>query len=59
MKNKAFFGGQGFAKYAKDNNWQIIGVLNNDMIGNIEGVDGVVDNRTFRIFSEPVTTDEN
>ena len=23
------------------------------MIGNIEGVDGVIDNRTFRIFSEP------
>ena len=23
------------------------------MIGNIEGVDGVIDNLTFRIFSEP------
>ena len=23
------------------------------MIGNIEGVDGVIDNRSFRIFSEP------
>lgn len=57
-EEQGLFGGQGFAKYAKDNNWQIISVLNNDMIGNIEGVDGVIDNRTFRIFSEPITTDE-
>ena len=28
------------------------------MIGNIEGVDGVIDNRTFRIFSEPTPPTE-
>jgi hypothetical protein len=28
------------------------------MIGNIEGVDGVIDNRSFRIFSEPVPANE-
>ncbi len=58
-EEQGLFGGQGMAKYAKDNDWEIIGVLNNDMIGNIEGVDGVIDNRTFRIFSEPITTDES
>ncbi|WP_460219628.1 M28 family metallopeptidase [Psychroserpens sp. MEBiC05023] len=57
-EEQGLFGGQGLAKYAKDNNWDIIGVLNNDMIGNITGVDGVIDNRSFRIFSEPITTDE-
>ncbi|MDC1505225.1 M28 family metallopeptidase [Winogradskyella sp.] len=57
-EEQGLFGGQGLAKYAKDNNWDIIGVLNNDMIGNISGVDGVIDNRTFRIFSEAITTDE-
>jgi Zn-dependent M28 family amino/carboxypeptidase len=57
-EEQGLFGGQGFAKYAQDNNWDIIGVLNNDMIGNIKGVDGVIDNRTFRIFSEPTTTSE-
>ena len=57
-EEQGLFGGQGMAKYAKENNWEIIGVLNNDMIGNITGVDGVIDNRTFRIFSEPITTDE-
>ena len=57
-EEQGLFGGQGLAKYAKENKWDIIGVLNNDMIGNISGVDGVIDNRTFRIFSEAVTTDE-
>lgn len=57
-EEQGLFGGQGLAKYAKDNTWDIIGVLNNDMIGNISGVDGVIDNRTFRIFSEPITTAE-
>lgn len=52
-EEQGLFGGKGFAEYAKKNNWEIIGVFNNDMIGNIEGVDGVIDNRSFRIFSEP------
>ncbi|WP_430466409.1 M28 family peptidase [Winogradskyella ouciana] len=57
-EEQGLFGGQGMARYAQENNWDIIGVLNNDMIGNIEGVDGVIDNRAFRIFSEPITTAE-
>ncbi len=57
-EEQGLFGGAGLAKYAKEKNWKIIGVLNNDMIGNIKGVDGVIDNRTFRIFSEPVPPTE-
>jgi Zn-dependent M28 family amino/carboxypeptidase len=57
-EEQGLFGGKGFAAYAKKNNWEIIGVLNNDMIGNIEGVNGVIDNRTFRIFSEPTSVTE-
>lgn len=53
-EEQGLFGGKALADSAKVNDWDIIGVLNNDMIGNIEGVDGVIDNRTFRIFSEPV-----
>ncbi|WP_299185359.1 M28 family peptidase [uncultured Aquimarina sp.] len=52
-EEQGLFGGKGLANYAKTKNWEIIGVMNNDMIGNIKGVDGVIDNRTFRIFSEP------
>lgn len=57
-EEQGLFGGKGFAEFAKKNNWDIIGVLNNDMIGNIEGNDGVIDNRTFRIFSEPTPITE-
>ena len=57
-EEQGLFGGAGLAAYAKENNWDIIGIYNNDMIGNITGVDGVIDNRTFRIFSEPVPPTE-
>lgn len=57
-EEQGLFGGKGFAAYCQKNNFDIIGVLNNDMIGNIEGVDGVIDNRTFRIFSEPTPANE-
>jgi len=57
-EEQGLFGGTGLARYAKEKGWNILGVLNNDMIGNIEGVNGVIDNRSFRIFSEPVSTTE-
>jgi len=57
-EEQGLFGGKGLAKHAKEKGWEIIGVLNNDMIGNITGVDGVIDNRSFRIFSEPVPANE-
>ena len=52
-EEQGLFGGKHLAAKAVEEGWDIIGVLNNDMIGNIEGVDGFIDNRTFRIFSEP------
>ncbi len=58
-EEQGLFGGRGLAAYARENNWQLIGVMNNDMIGNTTGVDGVVSNRDFRIFSEPVPPDES
>ena len=57
-EEQGLFGGKGLADFAVKNNWEIIGVLNNDMIGNIEGVNGVIDNRSFRIFSEPTPANE-
>ncbi len=57
-EEQGLFGGKGLANYAKEKGWDIVGILNNDMIGNIKGVDGVIDNRTFRIFSEPVPPTE-
>jgi len=57
-EEQGLFGGKGLAAYAKQKGWEILGILNNDMIGNISGVDGVVSNRDFRIFSEPVPPTE-
>ncbi|MEE9362125.1 MAG: M28 family metallopeptidase [Cellulophaga sp.] len=57
-EEQGLFGGKGLAAYAKEKGWEIIGILNNDMIGNIKGVDGVISNRDFRIFSEPVPPTE-
>jgi len=57
-EEQGLFGGGGLAKYAKEKGWDIIGILNNDMIGNIKGVDGVISNVDFRIFSEPVPATE-
>ncbi|MEM6524818.1 MAG: M28 family peptidase [Bacteroidota bacterium] len=57
-EEQGLFGGRYMAQVAKEQNWDVIGVLNNDMIGNIEGVDGVIDNRSFRIFSEPTPATE-
>jgi hypothetical protein len=59
-EEQGLFGGRFLAETAMENEWDIVAVLNNDMIGNIEGVDGVVENNSFRIFSEatPVTDSE-
>jgi len=57
-EEQGLFGGRDMAEKAKEQGWDIIGILNNDMIGNIEGVDGVIDNRSFRIFSEPTPVTE-
>lgn len=51
-EEQGLFGGRILAEYAKENNWQLKAVLNNDMIGNIEGINGIVNNTTARIFAE-------
>jgi len=59
-EEQGLFGGKFLAKDAKAESWDIVGVINNDMIGNIKGIDGVIDNTSFRVFSEPTppVTDE-
>lgn len=52
-EEQGLWGGQHMAAVAREEGWEIAAVLNNDMIGNIEGIDGVIDNSTFRVFSEP------
>ncbi|MDW3646153.1 MAG: M28 family peptidase [Bacteroidia bacterium] len=58
-EEQGLFGGKHMAQVAKDKGWNIVGVLNNDMIGNIEGIDGVIQNNSFRVFSEIRSPQEN
>ena len=60
-EEQGLFGGQMMAKKALADGWHIEGVLNNDMIGNIHGINGVINNTTARVFSEatrPMETPE-
>jgi len=45
-------GGQILAQWIQQHGWRLIGVLNNDMIGNVQGIDGITDNSTARVFSD-------
>jgi len=58
-EEQGLFGGRILAETATKEQWNIVGILNNDMIGNITGIDGIIDNRTFRIFSEPTPVTES
>lgn len=51
-EEQGLFGGKILVERALASGWRIKAVLNNDMIGNISGIDGVTDNATARVFSE-------
>lgn len=57
-EEQGLFGGKIVADYALENGWEIKGVLNNDMISNIAGIDGVINNSVVRVFSEGTRANE-
>ena len=57
-EEQGLFGGKILAAYARENGWRIEAFLNNDMIGNIAGGNGVIDNTTARVFSEGTRVNE-
>jgi hypothetical protein len=57
-EEQGLFGGEIVADYALKQGWEIKGVLNNDMISNISGIDGVIDNISVRVFSEGTRANE-
>lgn len=58
-EEQGLVGGKYLAQKAKEEGWDIMGVINNDMIGNTTGINGIKDNRSFRIFSEPLPVNQN
>jgi hypothetical protein len=58
-EEQGLWGGKLLAKHAKDQNWQVAAMLNNDIVGGTHGTDGsVVDNRV-RVFSEGIRASED
>ncbi|WP_286267761.1 M28 family peptidase [Thalassotalea atypica] len=53
-EEQGLFGGKIMAETAQKDNWRVQAVINNDMIGNIAGINGVINNTTARVFSEGV-----
>lgn len=51
-EEQGLHGGAILAAHARQNDWDIKAVINNDMIGNIRGINGVINNTTARVFSE-------
>lgn len=51
-EEQGLYGGKVLADYAKAQGWKVEGDLNNDIVGNTFGEDGVHDSSTIRVFSE-------
>jgi len=51
-EEQGLYGGKVLADYAKAQGWRVEADLNNDIVGNSQGGDGVIDNGTVRVFSE-------
>ncbi|WP_294940453.1 M28 family peptidase [Tardiphaga sp.] len=51
-EEQGLYGGKLLADYAKAQGWNVVANLNNDIIGNSCGSDGVCDAKTVRVFSE-------
>jgi Peptidase family M28 len=51
-EEQGLYGGQIVAKWVQQQGWGVTGMIDNDMIGNVQGSDGVTDDTTARVFSD-------
>ena len=51
-EEQGLYGGKVLADYAHARNWRVEADLNNDIVGNTEGMSGLRDNTHVRVFSE-------
>lgn len=58
-EEQGLFGGALLAEYAKAQGWTVKAVLNNDIVGNTRGSDGLVDAKSVRVFSEGPRADSD
>ena len=57
-EEQGLYGGKVLADYAVAHGWQVEAELNNDIVGNSHGQNGVIGNTTVRVFSEGTKTNE-
>ena len=57
-EEQGLYGGKVLADHAVANGWRVEADLNNDIIGNIHGQGGAIDNTHVRVFSEGSRTNE-
>ncbi|MEP7702636.1 M28 family metallopeptidase [Paraglaciecola sp. 25GB23A] len=57
-EEQGLFGGKILAAAAQKAGWRLKAVLNNDMIGNIAGINGVINNSSARVFAEGTRVNE-
>ena len=58
-EEQGLYGGKLLAKTAQEQGWQVEAQLNNDIIGNVEGLNGKIDRDHFRLFSEGTKANES
>ena len=51
-EEQGLYGGKVLAAYARERGWRVEANLNNDIVGNTHGINGVRDNASVRVFSE-------
>ena len=57
-EEQGLYGGKVLAGYAVAHGWQVEAQLNNDIVGNSQGQNGVIDNTHVRVFSEGTKSNE-
>lgn len=58
-EEQGLWGGKLLAKHAKDQNWQVAAMLNNDIVGGTRGTDGTIVASRVRVFSEGIRASED
>ena len=58
-EEQGLWGGKLLAKHAKEQNWQVAAMLNNDIVGGTHGTDGTIVANRVRVFSEGIRASED
>ena len=57
-EEQGLYGGKLLAQYARDHQWTVEAALNNDIVGNTTGTNGVKDDTHVRVYSEGTRSTE-